>query len=117
MDGMTPYHQNRLENGSFGTRIFPLLNDVTLDRSFKLCSSDTQPGLFVFSDASSFAYGAVVYLRSCRDGSCSFAFVVGKSRMAPMNTMTIPRLERSCCQVGSISQKGAATGFECYILY
>ena len=48
MDGMTPYHQNRLENGSFGTRIFPLLNDVTLDRSFKLCSSDTQPGLLGF---------------------------------------------------------------------
>ena len=50
--------------------------------------------LHTFSDASSFAYGAVVYLRTLlQDGSYQVSFVIGKSRLAPMKTVTIPRLE------------------------
>ena len=47
-----------------------------------------------FSDASATGYGQVTYLRSVDDkGNIHCAFLMGKSRMAPLKAMTIPRLE------------------------
>lgn len=53
-----------------------------------------------FSDASELGYGAVSYLRYKDDRNqihCSF--VVGKSRLAPLKTISIPRLELSAAVV------------------
>ena len=47
-----------------------------------------------FSDASATGYGQVTYLRSVDDkGNIHCAFLMGKSRLAPLKAMTIPRLE------------------------
>ena len=45
--------------------------------------------LFVFADASTKAYGAIVYLNS---GNC-ISFAMSKNRVAPTRTVTLPRLE------------------------
>ncbi len=47
-----------------------------------------------FSDASTKAYGAVVYVRVVyRDSTVSSNIVIAKSRVAPVRPVTIPRLE------------------------
>ena len=47
-----------------------------------------------FADASQRAYGASVYLRSVdKDNNCSVQLICAKSRVAPIKTTTIPRLE------------------------
>jgi hypothetical protein len=47
-----------------------------------------------FCDASSYAYGVVSYLRAVlQNGGVYCSFVLAKSRLAPIKTVTIPRLE------------------------
>lgn len=49
-----------------------------------------------FSDASTSAYGAVVYLRVCNlDGTVHVSLLLDKSKVAPLKPMSIPRLELS----------------------
>ena len=55
-----------------------------------------QSNLYHFSDASERAYGAVSYLRSVNErGEIHCTFLLAKSRLAPIRTLTIPRLELS----------------------
>ena len=50
--------------------------------------------LHCFSDASEVGIGVVIYLRiENRDGTVHCSFVLGKSRVAPLKTVTIPRME------------------------
>jgi hypothetical protein len=66
------------------------LNNLQVSRCFRI--HDQIPiRRDVFADASQLAYGAVVYLR-CEypDESVSVAFVIGKSRLAPIKPVTIP---------------------------
>ena len=47
-----------------------------------------------FSDASKSSFGACVYVRSfCRSGKVTVRLLTNKSRVAPLKTETIPRLE------------------------
>ena len=46
-----------------------------------------------FCDASTRAYTAIIYLRSKTDSSVVVRFVVAKTRVTPLQTQTIPRLE------------------------
>ena len=47
-----------------------------------------------FSDASKSGFGACVYVRSfCRSGEVTVRLLTAKSRVAPLKTETIPRLE------------------------
>ena len=46
-----------------------------------------------FSDASKLAYAAVVYIRSISEEGVNTSLIIAKSRVAPMKTLTIPRLE------------------------
>ena len=56
--------------------------------------SPVKQQLHNFSDASEKAYGVVSYLRSQdRDGKTYSYIVMAKSRLAPLKTLTIPRLE------------------------
>ena len=53
-----------------------------------------------FCDASQCAYGAVSYLRQVdSDGQVHCSFLVGKSRLAPLKQMSIPRLELAAATV------------------
>ena len=54
----------------------------------------TQRQLHYFADASQKGYGIVSYLRVVApDGSIFCSFVLGKARLAPIKTVSIPRLE------------------------
>lgn len=56
--------------------------------------------LHCFSDASSIGYGQVSYLRSINtDGEVHVCQVMAKSRVAPLKSITIPRLELSAATV------------------
>ena len=53
-----------------------------------------------FSDASQDAYGTVSYARFVNtDGDVYCTFLIGKTRLAPLKTITIPRLELSAAVV------------------
>ena len=71
------------------------LPHVEVNRRFYLHDSsviDIQ--LHVFADASELAYGSVSYLRfSYKDGTHSCAFVMAKSKLAPIKFVTLARLE------------------------
>ncbi|XP_058810258.1 uncharacterized protein LOC131675343 [Phymastichus coffea] len=65
----------------------------TLPRKIVL-SNAVNLQLHGFADASQRAYGASVYLRSVdKDNNCSVQLICAKSRIAPIKTTTIPRLE------------------------
>ena len=52
--------------------------------------------LHIFCDASNLAFGCVAYLRICYiDGRFRTSFVMAKSKLAPIRTMSLPRLELS----------------------
>ena len=52
--------------------------------------------LHIFCDASNVAYGSVAYLRFCyADETFRTSFIMAKSNLAPVRTMSLPRLELS----------------------
>lgn len=74
------------------------LEDMTVIEKVRIPRCLRMPGpreeyfeLHHFSDASNSAYGAVTYLRAVNDGTCKL--LLAKSRLAPLKTVTIPRLE------------------------
>ena len=73
----------------------PKLQGISIPRWFGVCKDDSHLELHCFSDASSVDYGAVCYLRVVRGTSRECKFILGKSRVSPIKTVTIPRLELS----------------------
>ena len=56
--------------------------------------NDFTTELHLFADASELAYGAACYVRlKYIDGTIKVSFLLGKSRLAPIKVVTIPRLE------------------------
>ena len=76
--------------------MLPLLREVTIPRwmmpgAFK---DDWRIELHHFADASSEAYGTASYIRvTDSQGNVTVRFIFGKSRLAPLKAVTIPRLE------------------------
>lgn len=63
-------------------------------------ANGTQCKLIGFSDSSQSAYGAVVYVRTVYpDGTIKCNLIMSKSRVAPLKTITIPRLELSAAEL------------------
>jgi len=73
----------------------PKLQGISIPRWFGVCKDDSHLELHCFSDASSVGYGVVCYLRVVRGTSREWKFVLGKSRVSPIKTVTMPRLELS----------------------
>ena len=67
----------KLSNITIPRAYFPILSDKVIDH------------LYVFADASTKAYRAIVYL--CSDNNISF--VMSKSCVAPIKALTLPKLE------------------------
>lgn len=97
-----------LERWKAWLEVLPKLEKFSIDRCFK------PPGfekvvfcqLHYFSDASQLAYGAVSYLRLVNPrGNIHCSFVMGKSRLAPLKTVTIPRMELSAAVLDTMFQE------------
>ncbi|XP_078493996.1 uncharacterized protein LOC144749513 [Ciona intestinalis] len=77
------------------------LESIRVPRWLGLCNTNRSVELHCFCDASELGYGAVCYFRVVSDvGDITCSFVMGKSRVAPLKVVTIPRLELCACVVG-----------------
>ncbi|XP_028168577.1 uncharacterized protein LOC114358739 isoform X3 [Ostrinia furnacalis] len=79
----------------------PYLNNLKIHRwvSFE---SAVNHEIHVFSDASERAYGACVYIRSIsQTGSITVRLLLSRNRVAPIKSVTIPRLELCAALLGS----------------
>lgn len=69
------------------------LNKLNISRQVT-CKNLVRSEIHGFSDASSYAYGACVYLRSeDNNGQIFVKLIWAKSKVAPLKTQAIPRLE------------------------
>ena len=75
--------------------VLSLLEDVSVDRSFMMAGKKaTRFELHTFCDASTYGYGTCYYLRVLYDDDeVQCCFVMGKSRVAPLKFVSVPRLE------------------------
>ncbi|KMQ95643.1 integrase core domain protein [Lasius niger] len=72
----------------------PLLNSLRIPRSVDYHDGEGRVELHGFSDASSWAYAAAVYLRTTNsDGTSLVHLLVAKTKVAPVRPISIPRLE------------------------
>ena len=71
--------------------------DILFPRCYLTPMSDARKKLHVFCDASKKAYGAVI----CICEGCQSSFVMAKTRVVPMKSHTLPRLEFMAAVVGS----------------
>lgn len=70
----------------------PLINNVKVPR-FVLSPSHDAIEIHGFSDASITAYGCCIYIRSIVQTEVSIRLLCAKSRVAPVKTISLPRLE------------------------
>lgn len=61
--------------------------------------TDNRLELHTFSDASEYAYGAGVYARYSSEAEIRVCLLIGKSRVAPLKIVSIPRLELTAAVV------------------
>ena len=83
----------------------PLLESIKIPRCYKVdIPQDAEVvhrELHVYCDASELAFGAVAYLRmSCTGGEHFTAFVMSRTRLAPLKQLTIVRLELQAAVLG-----------------
>ena len=64
-------------------------------------SASSDKELHIFTDASECAYGAAAYLKVTTETSVHVSLVMGKSRVAPLKSLSIPRLELTAATVGA----------------
>ena len=89
-----PVHESILHDWDRWCKELGLLESLRISRPLTISSSTENIQIHAFCDASTVGYGAVVYLRvQYLDASIKNAFVIAKSRVAPLKPLTIPRLE------------------------
>ena len=70
------------------------LEDLRYPRELKPKSAVGNPWLIILSDGSEQAYGCTAYCRwLCSDGTFSVRLIMSKSRIAPVDKVSIPRME------------------------
>lgn len=70
-----------------------LLSDFNLPRHIEFYKTNCIIELHGFCDASERGYAAIVYLRTYQHNAYHTYFICSKSRVAPLKTISIPRLE------------------------
>jgi len=72
----------------------PLLTTLTFQRSLTPLQATGKPTLVIFCDGSIHAYGAAAYVRwQLQDGTYESRLVMARSRIAPLKTIDIVRIE------------------------
>lgn len=72
----------------------PEIFKIRIPRLISCLRSSTHVEVYGFCDASSCGYGCAVYFRSISsNGQTKCTLVVGKSRISPLKTVSLPRLE------------------------
>ena len=81
---------------------FTRLADLYFDRSIRPDNAIEEPTLIIFSDGSEKAFGAAAYARwKLQNGKYASRLIAAKSRMAPIKTMDIVRLDLSGAVLGT----------------
>ena len=71
-----------------------LLEDLRFPRSLRPSTAVGDPWLIILSDGSDKAYGCAAYVRwNCSDGSVHTQLILSKSRIAPVDKVSTPRME------------------------
>lgn len=68
---------------------------IKIPRWIGAVSNQSELELHGFADASSTAYGAVIYIKSILASQINVNILISKTKVAPLKEMTIPRLELS----------------------
>ena len=99
-DEVLPSEQREQWKTWFGE--LPLLEEIKIPRCLKDTSREASSiTLHTFSDASEKAYAAAVYNRhKFEDGSITTRLIASKTRLAPLKTVSIPRLELMGALIG-----------------
>ena len=86
---------NRFQNG------FIYLENIEINHFYGFNSSVETTELHTFANSSNQAYRAVAYIRDIKKDRVNISFVLGKSRLAPLdkNMLIIPKLELSAAVV------------------
>ncbi|XP_036150741.1 uncharacterized protein LOC118648525 [Monomorium pharaonis] len=72
------------------------LNQLTIPRRVKFSANNRMIQVHGFCDASQYAYGACIYVRTkLKNGDYQCELLGSKSRVAPLKTISLPRLELS----------------------
>ncbi|GFY53282.1 pro-Pol polyprotein [Trichonephila inaurata madagascariensis] len=77
------------------------VEDVTIPRCVKINRCTKGISLHTFCHASKTAYSTVVFLRKTSGENIEIFFIQAKSRVAPLNDITISRLELLKCCIGA----------------
>nr|XP_012219380.1 PREDICTED: uncharacterized protein LOC105670437 [Linepithema humile] len=97
-----------------------LLNEFRVPRWTGCGPHVVKQELHGFADASLVAYAAVVYLKvTSSDGNSTISLIAGKSRVAPLKPLSIPRLELSAAVLLSrlmkfVQESISANTTQCY---
>jgi Pao retrotransposon peptidase/Protein of unknown function (DUF1759)/PHD-finger len=62
---------------------------------------EAEADLIVFVDASDKAYATVAYFRFAKENPVKVALIMGKTKVAPVKTLSIPRLELEAAKIGA----------------
>ena len=77
----------------------PMLSKIRVPRCLQSREA-TSATLHVFVDASQSTYGAVVYMKSEHKKGNALSFVASKTKVAPLQSLSIPRLELMVAVLG-----------------
>ena len=88
-------------SGKVGSSHCLVLSDVSIPRCVKPhhLSANSRVELHHFADGSEKAYGAASYLRIYDTEHVACSLIMGKARLAPLKTISIPRVELSAAVV------------------
>lgn len=70
-----------------------IIKDISIPRWISNLSQDNKIEIHGFCDASNDGYAAIVYFKTIKEDDVNISLVAAKTKIAPMKTISIPRLE------------------------